>query len=159
MICPKPCRLFFQPLFVENLTKAKPLLLPLSFSTGMKISTILPILQNIASSSTFEIWLRRFETNSEKDTSLILWNQPGRGFLLPPLLTGDPSIFFLVFLTIHRYLGIPCFFSFFFEKSYPTWSFCPMQVWLMIALMGPRWNLIIALQLWFCKTKQYLLAF
>lgn len=69
-------------LFVANLTKAKPLLLLLPCSTGMKMSTICPALQNIASSSAFETVSGSLETKMEKDFFLSLWSCFGRSSLL-----------------------------------------------------------------------------
>ena len=77
-------------LFVGNLTKAEPLLLLLSFSTGMKISTILPALWNIACSSVMVICSGRLDAKTKMDSSFFLHTRWGRGGLLiwPPLPTA-----------------------------------------------------------------------
>lgn len=64
-----------------NLTNANPCCLPEIRSLGMKQSTILPALQNIASSSTFEISPARLDTNKEKDLYLRSGILEGRGWL------------------------------------------------------------------------------
>lgn len=55
-----------------NLTKPNPLFLLVVQSTGMKESTILPTLQNIASNSTLEISSGRLDTYKEKELYLRL---------------------------------------------------------------------------------------
>lgn len=62
-----------------NLTKPNPLFLLVVQSTGMKESTILPTLQNIASNSTLEISLGRLDTYKEKELYLRAKMYGGRG--------------------------------------------------------------------------------
>ena len=61
-----------------NLTKANPLFLPLFLSMGMKESRIFPPLQNIASSSVFDISSDMLDTNKENEFSLIFRILRGR---------------------------------------------------------------------------------
>eukprot|EP00268_Persea_americana_P031858 TRINITY_DN31128_c0_g1_i1.p1 TRINITY_DN31128_c0_g1~~TRINITY_DN31128_c0_g1_i1.p1 ORF type:complete len:110 (+),score=26.61 TRINITY_DN31128_c0_g1_i1:655-984(+) len=70
-------------LMEPNLTKAKPLPLPLTVSLGMKESKVLPALQNIASSSGEEMEAGRFDTNREMVFNLRTRIRLGRG-LIPP---------------------------------------------------------------------------
>lgn len=70
----------------QNLTKAKPLPLPVALSLGMKESTIFPALKNIASSSVEEIASWRFETNRNTDFSFKVMILLGMGFTSPAIL-------------------------------------------------------------------------